>query len=138
MSSDFDNTLPTNKIPAIRILAMPADTNAMGDIFGGWLMAQVDIAGSIAAHRYVNGRVVTVAINEFVFIKPVFVGDLISIFSEVAKVGTTSIRIDITAYAERERNTIECEHVAKATLTYVAIDEQRRPRPIVPRESSGH
>lgn len=133
MSSTQNNKLPLDKLPAIRVLAMPADTNAMGDIFGGWLMAQVDIAGSIAAHRYANGRVVTVAINEFVFIKPIFVGDLVSIYSEVGKIGTTSIRIDITAYAERERNTIECEQVAKAMVTYVAVDSQRRPRPIVPR-----
>lgn len=125
-----DETLPADKVPAIRVLAMPADTNALGDIFGGWLMAHVDIAGSIAAHRYANGRVVTVAINEFVFLKPVYVGDLVSVYSEVDKVGTTSIRIKVTAYAERERNTLECNRVVDATLTYVAIDEQRRPRAI--------
>ena len=125
-----EDTLPTDKIPAIRVLAMPADTNAMGDIFGGWLMSQVDIAGSIAAHRYANGRVVTVAINEFEFLKPVYVGDLVSIYTEIHKLGTTSIQIQITAYAERERNTIECDRVANAVLTYVAIDEQRHPRPL--------
>ena len=125
-----DETLPADKVPAIRVLAMPADTNALGDIFGGWLMAHVDIAGSIAAHRYANGRVVTVAINEFVFLKPVYVGDLVSVYSEVDKVGTTSIRIKVTAYAERERNTLECNRVVDATLSYVAIDEQRRPRAI--------
>lgn len=128
--SSSEDTLPAGKVPAIRVLAMPADTNSLGDIFGGWLMAHVDIAGSIAAHRYANGRVVTVAINEFVFLKPVYVGDLVSVYSEVEKVGTTSIRIKVTAYAERERNSLECSRVVDAMLTYVAIDQHRKPRVI--------
>jgi acyl-CoA thioesterase YciA len=128
--SSSDNALPKDKIPAIRVLAMPADTNAAGDIFGGWLMSHVDIAGSIDAIRYANGRVATVAINSFEFIKPVYVGDLVSIYTEIHKVGNTSIQIAVTAYAERERKTTECVRVVKALLTYVAIDENRRPRPI--------
>ena len=116
--------------PAIRVLAMPADTNAAGDIFGGWLMSQVDIAGSILAHRRANGRVVTVAVNDFVFIKPVFVGDLVSIFTELTKVGNTSLQIAVTAYAERKRHHEQCDLVAKALLTYVAIGKDRQPRPI--------
>ena len=125
-----EDALPSDQAPAIRVKSMPADTNELGDIFGGWLMAHVDVAGSIAAQRYARGRVVTVAINEFVFLKPVYVGDLVSVYSVVDKVGKTSIRIKVTAYAERERNTLECNRVVDAILTYVAIDEQRRPRAI--------
>ncbi len=122
--------LPVEKQPSIRVLAMPADTNAAGDIFGGWLMSQVDIAGSIVAYRYAAGRVVTVAVNNFVFIKPVFVGDLVSIFAELTQVGNTSMTIDINAYSERKRGEAECHLVAQAKLTYVAIDKDRKPRPI--------
>jgi len=122
--------LPVNQMPAIRVLAMPADTNAYGDIFGGWLMSQVDIAGSIEANRLARGRVVTVAVNEFRFIKPVFVGDLISLYTEVAAIGTTSIRVSVTGYAERDRGTDECDKVLEAMITYVAIDKNRKPRPV--------
>lgn len=123
-------SFPADKQPAIRVLAMPADTNAAGDIFGGWLMSQVDIAGSIAAYRYARGRVVTVAINSFEFIRPVFVGDLVSFFSELIEVGTTSMQVEVIAFAERNRDKVICDHVATAHLTYVAIDEHRRPRPV--------
>jgi acyl-CoA thioesterase YciA len=123
-------TLPADKIPTIRVFAMPADTNAAGDIFGGWLMSQVDIAGSVSAIRCANGRVVTVAINSFQFLAPVFVGDLVSIYSEIQKIGNTSVQVSVTAYAERQRQASDCEQVASALLTYVAIDENRRPRPI--------
>ena len=121
---------PTDQQPAIRVLAMPADTNAAGDIFGGWLMSQVDIAGSIAAIRFAQGRMVTVAVNEFRFLKPVFVGDLVSIFSNLHRVGNTSLQVEVIAYAERQRGVETCERVAQAILTYVAIDENRRPRPV--------
>lgn len=134
MSGQSD-TLPQDRQPAIRVLAMPADTNAAGDIFGGWLMSQVDIAGSIEAFRRANGRVVTVAVNEFEFIKPVYVGDLVSIFTSVDHIGTTSIRIAVDGYAERERNVVECDLVVRAKLTYVAIDENRKPRPIADKHS---
>jgi len=129
MSESLD-ALPSDMQPAIRVFAMPRDTNAAGDIFGGWLMSQADIAGSIAAYRRANGRVVTVAVNEFNFIKPVFVGDLISIYSELKNVGKTSLQVSVTAYAERDRGASECVRVAKALLTYVAIDENRQPRPV--------
>jgi len=119
---------PHDKQPAIRVFAMPADTNSKGDIFGGWLMSQVDLAGSVAAFKKAKGRVVTVAVNNFQFIKPVFVGDLVSIFSEVSKVGNTSIQVSIQAFSERIINSDEIIHVADATLTYVAIDSDRRPR----------
>lgn len=122
--------LPTDIIPEIRVLAMPADTNAAGDIFGGWLMSQVDIAGSILAMQRANGRVVTVAVNDFTFFKPVFVGDLISIYARLEKAGTTSLQVAIEAYAERQRGIEDCHRVATAMLTYVAVDEDRRPRPL--------
>lgn len=120
----------SNKQPEIRVLPMPSDTNASGDIFGGWLMSQVDIAGSIAAHRYVKNRVVTVAVNEFVFIKPVLVGDLVSIYAEIAHVGNTSIRVRLEVLAEHGRGTESAENVARAELTYVSIDERKTPKHI--------
>ena len=129
------DSLPKDKQPEIRVLAMPADTNAAGDIFGGWLMSQVDIAGSIVAYRFANGRVVTVAVNDFVFIKPVYVGDLVSIFAELVNVGNTSLQIELTAYAERKRGKTECHRVAQAKFTYVAIDKDRKPRPVDPKSS---
>lgn len=126
------DALPTDQAPAIRIMAMPTNTNASGDIFGGWLMSQVDIAGSIEAFRRANGRIVTVAVNEFRFIRPVYVGDIISLYTKVIKIGNTSIRIHVTAYAERNRGKDEVHKAAEAEITYVAIDENRRPRPINP------
>ncbi len=119
--------------PTIRVLAMPADTNASGDIFGGWIMAQVDIAGSVAAYRQARGRVATVAVNSFEFHQPVFVGDLISCYAEVVRIGTTSLTVQVEVYAERNRQREECIKVTQATLTYVAVDEQRKPRS-VPRD----
>jgi len=125
-----------NQQPEIRVLPMPSDTNAAGDIFGGWLMSQVDIAGSIAAHRYVGNRVVTVSVNEFVFIKPVLVGDLISIYADIAHVGNTSIRISLNVMAEHGRGTEKAQKVAKAMLTYVSIDENKKPKVIQKQEIS--
>jgi acyl-CoA thioesterase YciA len=129
MNNHFDS-LPTDKPPEIRVLAMPADTNAAGDIFGGWMMSQVDIAGSIVAIRRAAGRVATVAVKDFTFLKPVFVGDLVSIYARLQKTGTTSLQIAVEAYAERNREIEECHKVATATLTYVAVGQDRRPRPI--------
>jgi len=128
-NSDFD-LLPKDKQPSIRVLAMPADTNSAGDIFGGWLMSQIDIAGSVLGHRVASGRVVTVAVNNFQFIKPVYVGDLISIFTEVSRIGNTSMDIEVVAYAERKRQVEECSRVASAVFTYVALDKNRKPRQI--------
>lgn len=121
---------PQDKQPAIRVFAMPTDTNALGDIFGGWLMSQVDVAGSIAAFKCAEGRVVTVAVNNFQFLNPVYVGDLLSIFSEVLKVGTTSVQVSVQAFSERLVDKHAIIPVAEATLTYVAIDKNRRPRPV--------
>ncbi len=117
---------------AIRVMAMPADTNASGDIFGGWLMSQVDIAGSIIARRRANGRIVTVAVDSFQFHQPVFVGDLISCYASITRVGRTSLTVNVKAYAERQGTTHESIQVTEADLTYVAVDAQRRPRPLTP------
>jgi acyl-CoA thioesterase YciA len=122
--------LPAGRQPTIRVLAMPTDTNAAGDIFGGWIMSQVDIAGSIAAYRRANGRVVTVAVNSFQFHQPVFVGDLISCYAEVVRVGHTSLTVHVEVYAERSRRSDECIRVTEAMLTYVAVDQRRKPRPV--------
>ncbi len=124
--------LPKNSQPTIRVLPMPADTNAAGDVFGGWLMSQVDIAGSIEAHRYTNTRVVTIAVQEFLFLNPVFIGDLVSLYTEIVHVGNTSIRVKIDGYAQRQRGSEETHKVTEAQITYVAIDENRRPCPIKP------
>lgn len=124
------DTLPEGQ-PATRVLAMPADTNPAGDIFGGWIMSQVDIAGSIVAYRRARGRVVTVAVNSFQFHKPVFVGDLVSCYAEIERVGRTSLTVRVTVYAERNRGN-EAIKVTEATLTYVAIDKDRQPRPVDP------
>jgi len=113
--------------PTTRILAMPTDTNASGDIFGGWIMSQVDIAASIAAHRHAGTRTVTVAVNSFLFKKPVYVGDLISCYAHIEKVGNTSMTVAVEVYAERSRLQIEVVKVTEATLTFVAIDEDGKP-----------
>lgn len=126
------DTLPKHRQPATRVAAMPRDANAAGDIFGGWIMSQVDIAGSIAASRRARGRVVTVAVNEFQFHKPVFVGDLISCYADVVRVGNTSITVFVEVFVERGREQEECVKVTEATLTYVAVDDNRKPRPVPP------
>ena len=128
---------PNNKRqPAIRVIPYPKDTNTHGDIFGGWIMSQVDVAGSIAAARRAKGRVVTVAVNAFQFKEPVFVGDLISCYAEVVEVGNSSITVDVEVYAERGIQDSEHlgEHikVTEAKLTYVALGDNRRPRTVPP------
>ena len=120
----------------LRLVPMPRDTNAAGDIFGGWIMSQVDIAGSIVASRRAQGRVTTVAVNAFHFVAPVFVNDLVSFYADVIKVGNTSLTVNVEVYVERGLRTPKPGEVVKVTeavLTYVAVDEQRRKRP-VPRE----
>ena len=123
--------LPSDQ-PTLRVAPMPADTNVAGDIFGGWIMSQVDIAGSIEAHRRAQGRVTTVAVNAFQFKKPVFVGDVLSFYARVVRVGRTSITVDVEVFAERY-NTEWVEHcvkVTEATLTYVALDKDRQPKAV--------
>src|SRR5918911_1266538 len=118
-------TLPDG-VPQLRVMPMPADANIHGDVFGGWIMAQVDIAGSLPAVRRANGRVATVAVNSFLFKQPVFVGDLLSFYANVVKVGTTSITVNVEVYAERNRLQTEIVKVTEATLTYVATNEHRK------------
>jgi acyl-CoA thioesterase YciA len=113
---------------------MPSDANYSGDIFGGWIMSQVDVAGSIPAARLARGRIVTIAVNSFLFRQPVMIGDLVSFYAEVVRVGRTSITVGVEVYAQR-RSVHEIVKVTEATLTYVAVDDQRRPRP-VPAENS--
>ena len=120
--------LPDENDLAIRVMAMPADTNAAGDIFGGWLMSQVDIAGSIIARHHAQGRTVTVAVDSFQFKQPVFVGDLISCYASITRVGKTSLTVHVKAFTERQGKTHDHIQVTEAYLTYVAVDEQRRPR----------
>lgn len=119
----------------LRLVPMVKDTNAAGDVFGGWVMSQVDIAGSIVAVRRAKGRVVTVAVNAFHFVAPVFINDLTSFYASVVKVGTTSITVDVEVYAERglrSANSGEVVKVTEAVLTYVAVDANRNKRPVPP------
>ena len=126
-------TVLPDKQPAIRVAAMPADTNSAGTIFGGWIMSQVDIAGSIAALARTRGRVVTVAVNSFEFHKPVFVGDLISCYADVIRIGRTSVTVKVEVYAQRSPAKVETIKVTEAELTYVALDENRKPRAVPPK-----
>lgn len=114
--------------PTLRVAAMPSDANYTGDIFGGWLMGQVDIAGSIPAVQRARGRVVTVAVNSFIFKQPLFVGDIVSFYTEIIKIGTTSITVAVEVFVQRNPAQPECLKVTEATLTYVAVGEDRRPR----------
>jgi acyl-CoA thioesterase YciA len=123
--------LPKGKEPALRVVPMPSDANPNGDIFGGWIMSQVDIAGSIPAWRLARGRIATVAVNSFVFKQPVLVGDLVSFYADVVRVGNTSITVEVEVYAQR-RSQNEAVKVTEAALTYVAVDEKGRPRPVNP------
>lgn len=135
MTTDHLTSLPEGKIPQLRVMPMPADANVHGDVFGGWIMAQVDIAGALPAVRRANGRVATVAVNSFLFKQPVFVGDLLSFYADIVKVGRTSITVNVEVYAERNRLQVETVKVTEATLTYVATGEDRKPRLVPPLES---
>ena len=120
--------LPTDMELVLKVIPMPADCNANGDIFGGWVMAQVDLAGSVLPARYAKGRMATVAVNEFIFKQPVRLGDILSFFSRVIKVGRTSITVKVEVFAERFRAQGQYIKVTEAQLVYVAIDEQGKPR----------
>lgn len=127
--------LPTDREPVIRIVPMPKDTNPNGDIFGGWLMSQVDLAGSIVAAARIRGRMATVAVNQFTFKQPVHVGDLVSIYGRVERVGNTSLTVYTEVFVQR--STIgpcrgEVARVTDATLTYVALDDAGHPTAIPP------
>jgi acyl-CoA thioesterase YciA len=123
--------LPLDKELVLKVIPMPADCNANGDIFGGWVMAQVDLAGSVIPARHTQGRMATVAVNEFIFKQPVRVGDILSFFSEVTRIGRTSVTVKVEVFAERFRSQGSYIKVTEASVTYVAIDDQGRSREIV-------
>lgn len=127
--------LPTDGHLSMRVLPMPSDANVNGDIFGGWIMAQVDIAGSVMAARVSKGRIVTVAVNQFVFKQPVSVGDLLSFYTYLERIGRTSMTIRVEVYAERNPAEPQIVKVTEANLTYVAIDAQGRPRDVEPAQA---
>ena len=122
--------LPTDQELVLKVIPMPADCNANGDIFGGWVMAQVDLAGSVIPARYTHGRLATVAVKEFIFKQPVRVGDILSFFSEQTRIGRTSITVKVEVYAERFKSQGRYVKVTEASVTYVAIDENGKPRAI--------
>lgn len=115
--------------PAVRTLAMPADTNPAGDIFGGWLLAQMDIGGAVPAVLRAKGRVATIAVDGMTFHEPVYVGDLVSVYAEIVRVGRTSLTVQVEAWARRQRTDDEVK-VTAGRFTYVAIDDERRPRAV--------
>ena len=123
-------TLPTDRELVMRVMPMPGDANANGDIFGGWIMAQVDLAGAVLPARIAKGRITTVAVNEFVFKQPVSMGDLLSFYASVTRVGRTSVTVHVEVYAERNPADLHVVKVTQANLTYVAIDGAGKPRPI--------
>ena len=125
-----ESALPQDRELVLKVIPMPADTNGNGDIFGGWVMAQVDLAGSVLPARYVRGRMATVAVNQFIFKQPVRVGDILSFFSHVTRIGNTSITVQVEVFAERFSAQGQYVKVTEASLTYVAIDNEGRPRPI--------
>ena len=114
----------------MKVIPLPADCNANGDIFGGWVMAQVDLAGSVVPARYAGGRMATVAVNQFIFKQPVRVGDILSFFASLTRLGTTSITVQVEVYAERFQAQGKYIKVTEASLTYVAIDDTGKPRPL--------
>lgn len=129
-NSSAATELPADKELVLKVIPMPADCNANGDIFGGWVMAQVDLAGSVIPARHANGRMATVAVNEFIFKQPVRVGDILSFYSELVRVGRTSVTVKVEVYAERFRSQGQFIKVTEARLTYVAIDDNGQPRPL--------
>ncbi|MGH8616115.1 MAG: acyl-CoA thioesterase [Burkholderiales bacterium] len=130
MSGAEQNDRLPAKEPTLRLVTMPADANHSGDIFGGWVMSQVDIAGSIPAIRAARGRVATVAVNSFHFKQPVLVGDLVSLYADIVRIGRTSITVRVEVYAQRDRSSEQSQKVTEAVLTYVAVDANRRPRAV--------
>jgi len=128
--------LPSDMELVLKVIPMPADCNANGDIFGGWVMAQVDLAGSVIPARHAQGRMATVAVNQFVFKQPVRIGDILSFYSRLTRIGRTSITVHVEVYAERFRAQGRYIKVTEASLTYVAIDDNGNPRPVPPPESA--
>ena len=125
--------LPDGRQLVLRVMPMPADANGNGDIFGGWIMAQVDLAGAVLPARIAKGRIATVAVNQFVFKQPVSIGDLLSFYAKVERVGRTSVTVNVEVYAERNPANLHVVKVTEANLTYVAIDREGQPR-LIPAE----
>jgi len=137
MSSDsstdpgrFDSaaSLPDGSALVMRVMPLPADVNGNGDVFGGWIMAQVDMAGAVLPSRIAKGRIATVAVNQFIFKQPVSIGDLLSFYAKVERIGRTSVTVHVQVYAERNPADLKVVKVTEANLTYVAIDGQGQPR----------
>ena len=120
--------LPSDRKLVLRVMPMPADANGNGDIFGGWIMAQVDLAGAVLPSRIAKGRIVTVAVNQFIFKQAVSIGDLLSFYAKVERIGKTSVTVNVEVYAERDPANLHVVKVTEANLTYVAIDREGRPR----------
>jgi acyl-CoA thioesterase YciA len=120
--------LPDDRQLVLRVMPMPADANGNGDIFGGWIMAQVDLAGAVLPARIAKGRIVTVAVNQFIFKQPVSIGDLLSFYAKVERIGRTSVTVNVEVYAERDPANLHVVKVTEANLTYVAIDREGKPR----------
>jgi acyl-CoA thioesterase YciA len=129
---------PSDEELVLKVIPMPGDSNANGDIFGGWVMAQVDLAGSVIPARYAGGRIATVAVNEFIFKQPVRVGDILSFYSKLTRIGKTSITVKVEVYAERFQSQGQFVKVTEANLTYVAIDDQGKPRPVPHRPAASN
>ncbi|MBL8251109.1 MAG: acyl-CoA thioesterase [Candidatus Competibacter sp.] len=129
IEADDLDLFPRDRQPTVRILAMPADTNPSGKIFGGWIMAQMDVAGGVVALEYAGGPVVTVAVNSMKFHRPVNVGDLVSCFARIQKTGSTSITVLVEVYTQRAHDgTLQTAKVTEAVIVYVAIDGEGAPR----------
>jgi acyl-CoA thioesterase YciA len=126
---DAAETPPQGLEPALRTIAMPKDANPNGDIFGGWIMAQMDLAGAVPAFQRAKGRIATVAVDAMTFHRPVFIGDLVSCYATIKRVGRTSITVDVQTWVERRRDGVH-EKVTEGLFTYVAIDDNGRPRPV--------
>lgn len=129
-ASTLPVSLPNDMELVLRVLPLPADANANGDIFGGWIMAQVDLAGSVLPARIAKGRIATVSVNQFIFKQPVSIGDLLSFYARVERIGRTSITVHVEVYAERNPADLQVVKVTEANLTYVAIDREGKPREI--------
>lgn len=123
--------LPDDRQLVMRVMPMPSDMNGNGDIFGGWIMAQVDVAGAVLPSRIAKGRIATVAVNQFIFKQAVSMNDLLSFYARIERIGRTSITVNVEVYAERNPTNLHVVKVTEANLTYVAIDANGRPRPIV-------
>src|SRR6185436_2125160 len=127
-SETANNPSPRGEL-SIRTLAMPADTNQNGDIFGGWLLGQMDVGGGIFSSEVADGRTVTVAVDGMTFRKPVYVGDVVSVYADLIRIGTTSITVHVEAWVMR-RNESDLLQVTEGNFTYVAVDDNNRPRAV--------